>query len=188
MSVALRYEQHRLRKAGQPNVEIFDPSAPDEQATVFNVSTPRSLRAAMEGSARLRDVMAYLADHGVSQSFPGFDLLSLDLEHSGLPGRLIELKSSGVNAIVQAMTWNEWKTARSSDLRPFFYLYLVGNLRSDLRGARPFIRAIHDPFGAMFAVELEEVTRRRSVQLRVREFPMAEHLDLTVASPEAIGS
>jgi len=70
----------------------------------------------------------------------------MDLEHAGRPDRLIELKSSGVNATMQTMTWNEWKTARDSHLRQRYYLYLVGNLRSDLASAEPFVRAINDPY------------------------------------------
>jgi hypothetical protein len=114
---------------------------------------------------------------GVSPLYPVFDILTIA---EGKPDRLIELKSSGVDARVQAMSWNEWKTARASDMRSRFWLYLVGNLRSDLEHAVPFIRAISDPFGSLVAEEVEEQQLRRAVQLRVREFTQAEHLDLGV--------
>jgi len=73
------------------------------------------------------------------------------------------------------------KTARASNLREVFWLYLVGNLRADLPHAAPYVRAIHDPFGTLVADEVSEKHLRRAVQLRVREFEHAEHLDLGVA-------
>ena len=38
------------------------------------------------------------------------------------------------------------------------------------------------PFGSLVADEVEEQQLRRAVQLRVREFTKAEHLDLGVAA------
>lgn len=58
--------------------------------------------------------------------------------------------------------------------------YLVGNLRADLPSATPYVRAIQDPFGTLAAGEVEREELRRAVQLRVREFKRAEHLDLGV--------
>jgi hypothetical protein len=179
MSVALLYEQNRLAAGGDQNVEIFDADAPSSNAFVFRVSKPPEVRKAKESSAQFRDVLAYLTDHGLSEDFPGFDVLSIDPVDPGLPSRLIELKSSGVNATMQTMTWNEWKTAKDSRLRSYFYLYLVGNLRSDLSGARPFVRAVHDPVAALLSTETREVVHR-SVQVNVRQFKEAEHLDLIV--------
>lgn len=66
------------------------------------------------------------------------------------------------------MSWNEWKSARANDLRERFWLYLVGNLRADLAHATPFLRS--DPFGSLFGKTLSDVSVRRVVQLRVREF------------------
>ena len=97
--------------------------------------------------------------------------------------RMIELKSSGVDARVQAMSWNEWKSASHSDLRAKFWLYLVGNLRADLDHASPYVRAIKDPFGSLVSETVEDQQLKRAVQLRVREFATAEHLDLTVTRP-----
>lgn len=56
---------------------------------------------------------------GVSRLYPGFDVLVIA---DGAPDRLIELKSSGVDAYVQTMSWNEWKSARASHLRRLFWL------------------------------------------------------------------
>ena len=95
--------------------------------------------------------------------------------------RLIELKSSGVDARVQAMSWNEWKSAANSKLQERFWLYLAGNLRADLEHAVPFVRAIKDPFGTLSGETVEEKQIRRAVQLRVREFETAERLNLAVA-------
>jgi hypothetical protein len=118
---------------------------------------------------------------GISRLYPGFDILTVA---GGHPDRLIELKSSGVDARVQAMTWNEWKTAQTNKMRELYWLYMVGNLRSDLADAVPFVRAIKDPFGSLVADEVEEHQLRRAVQLRVREFAEAEHLDLGTAPAE----
>ena len=93
---------------------------------------------------------------------------------------MIELKSSGVASRVQEMTWNEWKTAQASALRARFYLYLVGNLRSDLPAAQPYIRTIRNPFEQIAADVQVSRTTQRKVQLTVTEFREAEHLDLTV--------
>ena len=108
-----------------------------------------------------------LEAEGISQLYPGFDILTIA---DGKPDRLIELKSSGVDARVQAMSWNEWKTARASNLRSSFWLYLVGNLRSDLPHAVPFVRAISDPFGSLVADEISEAAaspRRAAPRPRV---------------------
>jgi len=40
--------------------------------------------------------------------------------------------------------------------------------------ALPFVRAIRDPFGTLAASTAEDVIRRRSVQLRIREFTAAD--------------
>lgn len=78
---------------------------------------------------------------------------------------------------------DEWKSASHSDLRSTFWLYLAGNLRSDLGHAPPYLRAICDPFGSLVGETVEDRQVRRAVQLRVREFATAEHLDLTVVLP-----
>jgi hypothetical protein len=77
------------------------------------------------------------------------------------------------------MSWNEWKSAKGT-LRDRFWLYLVGNLRADLQNAAPFVRAVHDPFGTLASSEAEDVIRKRTVQLRVREFAAADQLTLQI--------
>lgn len=83
------------------------------------------------------------------------------------------------------MTWNEWKSARQSVLRPHFFLYLVGNLRSDLKDARPFLRAIRDPFGSFWAEEVSDAAVRRAVRLDLETFMTAEELTLGVSPKSA---
>jgi hypothetical protein len=97
--------------------------------------------------------------------------------------RIVELKSSGVASRFQEMTWNEWKTAKASTLRERFYLYLVGNLRADLAAAKPYIRTIRNPFEQIVADAQVARSVQKKVQLAVREFREAEHLDLTVRRP-----
>jgi len=80
------------------------------------------------------------------------------------------------------MTWNEWKTAASSSLRGRFYLYLVGNLRSDLDDSTPFVRTIKNPFEQLIAEIQVNRAVSRKVQLAVHLFKEAEHLELSVRS------
>ena len=100
---------------------------------------------------------------------------------AGGVGRLIELKSSGVSSRVQEMSWNEWKSAGSNTLGQHYYLYLVGNLRSDIDGAVPFVRTIRNPFEQLRADIRADRTVTRKVQLALHYFDEAEHLNLTVS-------
>ena len=176
MRIAMSYELRRLRRSGY--VDATDELENDAQALVVDVHSPAAIRSAVDASIVVKAVMLDLQAIGISQLYPGFDILTIA---NGKPDRLIELKSSGVDARVQVMSWNEWKTARASDVRGSFWLYLVGNLRSDLPHATPYVRAIRDPFGSLVADEVSERQLRRAVQLRVAEFKQAEHLDLGVA-------
>ncbi len=167
MHVALSFERGRLAQNGG--------------GRVFDVSHPDRIRAAWDD---LRAVFEQeLLPHGVSSEWPGFDLLSVDGE--GRLDRAIELKSSGVSARTQECTWNECKSAGRDALRRRFYLYLVGNLRSDLRGQRPFVRTVQDPFGQLRA-EVQLQTRvDKKVQLAVSRFREAEEEVLEVRPAEA---
>jgi len=135
----------------------------------------------MAGSGRFTQAMERLRVWGISVDAPGFDILTLDEKEESDLGRLIELKSSGVNARSLDMTWNEWKSARTDELRRHFYLYLVGNLRADIDAA-PFIRAIRDPFGELLATEKSDRSARRKVSLDVQAFGQAEFQSLEVRS------
>jgi hypothetical protein len=178
MRITMAYEVHRLIRRGLSDASVLIPGGEMHGETlVVDVHSPEAIRAAEATSAVARRVLGDLEALGVSRLYPGFDVLVIA---DGVADRLIELKSSGVDAYVQTMSWNEWKSARASHLRSLFWLYLVGNLRADLASSAPFVRAIGDPFGSLVGDEVHEQQVRRAVQLRVREFTEAEHLDLGV--------
>lgn len=183
MYITLSFERGRLRRGGLPNAEIVDPSSNVEQPDVFvfDVSTAERIAHARRVSPRFDEAMIKLSrQFGISIEWPGFDVLSLDPRTPEIFDRMIELKSSGVASRIQEMRWNEWKTARASKLREHYYLYLVGNLRSDLRGSVPFLRVIRNPFEQLVAEVQANRVLERKVQLSVHLFQEAEHLDLTV--------
>ena len=98
---------------------------------------------------------------------------------------MIESKSSGVNAQLQQMSWNEWKSARASTLRRFFYLYLVGNLRSDLGDTVPFIRTVHDTLSGLSGPRRSpKPPRPERSSYTSLHFKEAEHLNLGVRKAE----
>jgi hypothetical protein len=181
MRIAMGYEVRRLQRQGLHSAEMLacDDRPVTGDSLVVDVHSPEAIRCAEAASEVVKNVMAALESSGISRLFPGFDILSIA---AGKADRLIELKSSGVDARVQTMSWNEWKSASASASRTIFWLYLVGNLRADLLHARPFIRAIKDPFGSLVSRELEDHRVSRAVQLRVREFTEAEHLDLGIVN------
>jgi hypothetical protein len=184
MAVALAYERNRLRKAGLA-AQILELAADTDQpeALVFDTSTPAAIDRARALSPRFDAMMRRLQkEFGLSLEWPGFDILSLDPRLEGVPDRLVELKSSGVDARMQEMSWNEWKTG-VGPLRPHFFLYLVGNLRSDLRGSVPFLRAVQDPFRQLASEAHVGRGAARKVHLAVHSFREAEHLDLSVVRP-----
>ncbi|MDP3984781.1 MAG: DUF3883 domain-containing protein, partial [Acidimicrobiia bacterium] len=178
MRIAIAYEVNRLSSGGLTTHAITadtDLTASSSRCLVVDVSTPDAVRHA-EANPHVSRVLAELAQFGIGTTHPGFDILTI---REGFYERLIELKSSAVNAQVQQMTWNEWKSAGTSRVRQHFWLYLVGNLRADLSNA-PFVRAIRDPFGVLASRTVSEATTRTAVQLRVREFESAEELQLEV--------
>jgi hypothetical protein len=182
MNVVLAYESRRLHRLGEvPSIIAGTLTTALGSSVIVDVHTPAAIARAEEVSDVAKRVLAELEDAGISRVFPGFDILTIK---EGKADRLIELKSSGVDARVQNMSWNEWKSASRSDLRPLFWLYLVGNLRADIPGTVPYLRAINDPFGSLIGETVEDHQVRRAVQLRVREFKTAEHLDLTVVDDE----
>ena len=167
MQIALSFERGRLSRNGG--------------GRTFDVSSPARIGAAW---IELREVFEReLLPRGIAKDWPGFDILSIDGD--GQLDRMIELKSSGVAARTQECTWNEWKSAGQDVLRQRFYLYLVGNLRSDLRGQRPFVRTVQDPFGQLRAEVHLQTRVERKVQLAVARFREAEEELLEVQSASA---
>lgn len=177
MRITLSYELHRLTLDGHEAdfIRQGTVAGPDVDTLVVDVSTPKSVKEA-EKHPIVKSVMRELESAGVSRVHPGCDVITIV---DGNIDRLIELKSSGVDSRVQTMSWNEWKSAANSELRSRFWLYLVGNLRADL-DASPYVRSINNPFGELTSREVHERQTRRAVQLRVREFSAADHLDLDV--------
>ncbi len=188
MKIAIAYEVHRLHKDASSVATIAGGEIsssnlrdPDLDGTfVVDVHTPEAVSQAESLSNTVERAMKELEANGISRIHPGFDLLVI---RGGEIDRLIELKSSGGDPREQAMSWNEWKSASNSKFRDRFWLYLVGNLRADLHHVNPYVRAIEDPFGNLVGQTVESRQVRRSVKLRVQEFPIAEHLYLTVTSP-----
>lgn len=175
MRITFAFEQRRF--PGRTTAVLpSDQAAPDADVLIVDVSSPSMIKEAVAQSAVVKSVFESLQSQGISDLFPGFDILTIDGTEID---RMIELKSSGVDAQVQAMSWNEWKTA-GGNVRHRFWLYLVGNLRADLQDAAPFVRAVQDPFGTLAASKSEDVIRKRTVQLRVREFAAADELKLSL--------
>lgn len=175
MRITFAFEQRRFPERSTAVLPSDEP-APDAHVLIVDVSSPSMIREAIAQSAVVKAVFETLQGQGVSDLFPGFDILTIDGTEID---RMIELKSSGVDAQVQAMSWNEWKTA-GGNVRHRFWLYLVGNLRADLQDAAPFVRAVQDPFGTLASSKTEDVIRKRTVQLRVREFAAADELHLSL--------
>ncbi len=186
MAVTIAYERNRLVREGWLQAVVFDQTSPGPQpdALVFDVSSPEKIATARGVSERLDRAMNDLREWGhIDGEYPGFDVLTLDPRLPDRAARLIEVKSSGTDDRVQEITWNEWKTARGPG-REHFYLYRIGNLRSDLPGRVPFVRVIRDPFGQLAAwVEEHRVTERK-VYLAADSFRSAERLDLVVRSSD----
>ena len=185
MFVAMTYEVNRLF-SDVPTACIFDPGVKADQpdACVFDISSPALIAAARHHSTAFDQAMHQLTANGVHPQQPGCDILTLHPGSSKPIDRLIELKSSGQHARTQGMTWNEWKTAQNDQVRSHFYLYLVANLRSDLPDARPFLRAVRDPYATIRAQEQVDHSTTRRVVLRVAEFEQAEHLEFSVAASD----
>lgn len=179
MQITIAFEKRRLD--GRKVVVLpGDEDPASAGALIVDVSSPRMIAAAEEQSKHVTHVFDHLATLGISRLYPGFDILTIVGSEAD---RMIELKSSGVDAQIQAMSWNEWKTAKG-ELRQRFWLYLVGNLRADLQHALPFVRAVRDPFGTLASATSEDVIRRRSVQLRIREFAAADEMVLQLRASE----
>ena len=182
MRITIAYEVHRLLRAGLADAQALIPRRRDGRRS-RSWSTSTAPRRSARPKRRARPPSACSATSRRRASAASTPASTCSSSRTGRPTVSSSCKSSGVDAYVQTMSWNEWKSARASHLRPLFWLYLVGNLRADLATSAPFVRAIGDPFGSLVADEVHEQQVRRAVQLRVREFTEAEHLDLGVSTP-----
>jgi hypothetical protein len=173
MDIAIAYEVMRLQSSGHDTASLLNDGISQGHSYVVDVHSPSAIRAAEEVSTSFAEILTDLEASGISRLYPGCDLITV---RNGEVDRMIELKSSMVDARVQEMSWNEWKSA-AGPCRERFWLYLVGNLRGDIAGT-PFVRCIRDPFGSLLSEQMTHTQRLRRVQLRVQEFSHAEHLDL----------
>lgn len=184
LGMRITFEFERRRFDSQKVIILPGDENPlDADVLIVDVSSPSMIKAATEQSEVVGKVFDYLAENGINQLYPGFDVMTVV---GGAVDRMIELKSSTTDAQTQFMSWNEWKTAAGS-LRRHFWLYLAGNLRADLNSS-PFVRAVQDPFGTLESSTLDDTIRKRTIQLRVREFEAADELTLTVRTTSVDGS
>lgn len=114
---------------------------------------------------------------GLPLPYPGFDILTVNPETKGAD-RLIELKSSGHDTRTPGISWNEWKTARTEAVSDLFYLYIVGNLRKDIR-ADPYVRVIGNPFKLLHAETEERSETKREVKVDITSFKQRGEIEET---------
>jgi len=155
-SITEEYERKRLQNTcDNPDDYVFDIHSEKlyEEAKNDEIAGP---------------VLENLEDQGLPPGFPGFDILVVNPE-DGTADRLIELKSSGHDTRTPGVTWNEWKTASSPEVRHLFYLYIVGNLRKDIQ-SEPYLKEIPNPFSLLTAETTERTEVTKEVKVDVTSF------------------
>jgi hypothetical protein len=166
MKITMRYEQARLR---DPELGFdFEALGNSPADYVFAVDTEQNIEDARDDPIAGPAIETLNEDIGLPLPYPGFDILTVNPD-TGEADRLIELKSSGNDTRTPGITWNEWKTARTSEVSDRFYLYIVGNLRKDIR-AEPYIREIPNPFELLRAETEERTETTREVKVNVTNF------------------
>jgi hypothetical protein len=166
MTITMKYEQARLQDPDLGyDFEAMDTSPADY---VFEVDTEQNIEKARKDPIAGPVIKTLNEEIGLPLPYPGFDILTVN-PRTGEADRLIELKSSGNDTRTPGITWNEWKTARTEKVSDRFYLYIVGNLRKDIK-ADPYVREIPNPFELLRA-ETEEVTEtKREVKVDITKF------------------
>ena len=163
MNITLQHERSRLRDAY--DFENRD-DTPDDY--VFEVETEANIEDAQENEIAGPVIDHLTKDVGLPLPYPGFDILTVNPD-TGKADRLIELKSSGHDTRTPAISWNEWKTARTADVSDLFYLYIVGNLRKDIQ-SDPYLREIPNPFELLRAETQEREETKKEVKVDVTRF------------------
>ncbi|AGN02383.1 hypothetical protein L593_12200 [Salinarchaeum sp. Harcht-Bsk1] len=164
MQITMEYERARLRE--EFDFESRDTS-PEEY--VFKVHTEQAIQDARRSDSNAAPVIKKLVEEvGLPLPYPGFDILTVNPD-TGKADRLIELKSSGHDTRTPGISWNEWKTARTKDVSDRFYLYIVGNLRKDIR-SDPYVRAIRNPFELLRPETEEHSETKREVKVDITNF------------------
>lgn len=160
MEIAIAAERKRLR-------ESFGTENPEQY--VVEVHTSERIETELENNSNAAEVLRDLQETaGIPLPYPGFDILTID-PNTNNAERLIELKTSGLNVRKVSVTWNEWKTAMTNEVQDRFYLYVIGNLRTDVSG-EPYIREIRNPFTQLTSREREQTQTTREVQVNVTHF------------------
>jgi len=170
MSITLQYERKRLEDA-------YGCDKPD--AFVFDIHNEDAIEKAQQDEVA-GPVLDWLADQGLPMPFPGFDILTVNPETRNAD-RLIELKSSGHNTRTPPITWNEWKTASTTDIQDRYYLYIVGNLRKDVQ-SEPYLREIPNPFTLLNAETRERQEVTKEVKVDVTSFKKQAEIRETTLS------
>jgi hypothetical protein len=158
MAVTIQYERNRLK-------DEFGCEGPDDY--VFDVHNEEQIEQVKEhaiGGKALEE----LEETGLPLPFPGFDILTVNPETDSAD-RLIELKSSGHDIRTPSLTWNEWKTARTSEVQDLYYLYIIGNLRKDVK-SDPYLRELPNPFALLNAERRQRRETTNEVKVDVRSF------------------
>jgi hypothetical protein len=166
MKITKQYEQARLQA---PELG-FNFDAPDTSPDdyVFEVDTEQNIGEARTDPIAGPVIETLSEEIGLPLPYPGFDILTVN-PGTGEGDRLIELKSSGNNTRTPGITWNEWKTARTKEVSDRFYLYIVGNLRKDIK-ADPYVREIPNPFDLLRAETEKRTETKQEVKVDVAKF------------------
>lgn len=173
MSITLQYERNRVE-------EEYDCEQPDEY--VFDIHNEDRIEEVKEDRVA-GPVLDRLEEQGLPLPFPGFDILTVN-PVTGEADRLIELKSSGHDTRTPPVTWNEWKTASKTEVQDRFYLYIVGNLRKDIR-SDPYLREIPNPFGILNSETRERREVKKEVKVDITSFRKQAEITETPLSVES---
>jgi hypothetical protein len=158
MSITIQYEIDRLD-------DDYECGNPEDY--VYDIHDKDKIQEAQEDDVAV-SVLDRLEEQGLPMPFPGFDILTVNPE-TEKADRLIELKSSGHDTRTPPVTWNEWKTASTSEVQDLYYLYIVGNLRKDVQ-SDPYIRELPNPFGLLNAETKKRQEVKKEVKVNVRSF------------------
>lgn len=166
MKITRQYEQARLQ---DPELGFnFDAPDTSPEDYVFEVDTEQNIEEARTDPIARPVIETLNEEIGLPLPYPGFDILTVN-PRTGEADRLIELKSSGNDTRTPGITWNEWKTARTKEVSDRFYLYIVGNLRKDIK-ADPYVREIPNPFKLLRAETDKRTETKQEVKVDVTKF------------------
>ncbi len=153
----------------------------DPSQYIFDVSQTSQTRD--PDDELLQEVLTDLASEaGISERYPGFDLLVVNPETHEAE-RLIEIKASTGDNGRRSMTLNEWRTAERDSIKQRYWLYVVGNLSVDAAGD-PFIRCIENPAKALYSREEAEERVQSKVRVHTADFEEGVEVKETRYAPK----